>query len=49
VNNAEALPGSIKLLVYDIATETLVYNYTFTAEEAPLGSSFLNDIVLDEV
>jgi len=48
VNNAEAVPGSIKLLVYKIATKELLYNCTFTADEAPLGSSFLNDIVVDE-
>jgi len=47
VNNQQALPGSIKLVVWDIPTNTLVWSSAFAPEVAPLNTSFLNDLVID--
>jgi sugar lactone lactonase YvrE len=42
----EAQKGSIKLIIYDLRKNQVVYQYHFTEEEAPLKNSFLNDIVV---
>ncbi|KAH3756811.1 hypothetical protein Pelo_11399 [Pelomyxa schiedti] len=47
VNSAAALPGAIKLVVWDIKTGAERLRYTFSEAEASLTDSFLNDIVLD--
>jgi len=47
VNNQEALPGSVKLVVWDIPSNSLVWSYSFPEDVAPLNTSFLNDLVID--
>jgi len=47
VNNQKALPGSVKLVVWDIPSNSLVWSYSFPEDVAPLNTSFLNDLVID--
>jgi len=47
VSGQQALPGSVKLVVWDIRSNKLVFSYEFPESVAPLNTSFLNDLVLD--
>jgi len=47
VDQNPAVPGSIKLLIYDIITDELIQKYVFPEDQAPLDNSFLNDVVVD--
>jgi len=47
VEGQAALPGSIKLVVWDIPSNRLVFSYSFPEYVAPLNTSFMNDLVLD--
>jgi len=49
VNGQPAQKGSIKLYIFDLTTDEILVEYYFSEEEAPLDSSFLNDIVVDLV
>lgn len=46
-NSLSNLKGSIKLLLFDLNSDTLLQKYVFSEEEAPANNSFLNDIVVD--
>eukprot|EP01105_Mastigella_eilhardi_P025454 TRINITY_DN6926_c0_g1_i2.p1 TRINITY_DN6926_c0_g1~~TRINITY_DN6926_c0_g1_i2.p1 ORF type:complete len:401 (+),score=119.00 TRINITY_DN6926_c0_g1_i2:116-1318(+) len=48
VNGQPAIAGSIKLIVWDLKTNKLVQKYVFSAEEASLTQSFLNDVVVNQ-
>eukprot|EP01113_Clastostelium_recurvatum_P009778 TRINITY_DN14756_c0_g1_i2.p1 TRINITY_DN14756_c0_g1~~TRINITY_DN14756_c0_g1_i2.p1 ORF type:complete len:421 (-),score=56.89 TRINITY_DN14756_c0_g1_i2:104-1366(-) len=47
VNSQPAIPGAIKLIIWDITTNTLVKKYVFSEQEAGASTSFLNDIVIN--
>ncbi|KAL9642662.1 hypothetical protein ABK040_009741 [Willaertia magna] len=47
VEGKKAKEGSIKLIIWDLDTNTLIAKYNFTEEQASLTNSFLNDIVVD--
>lgn len=47
VAGADALPGSIKLAIYDSISGDLIQMYRFPPDQASLSNSFLNDIMVD--
>jgi hypothetical protein len=47
VMGAPAAPGSIRLLVFSLATDAVVREYAFPPALADPAHSFLNDVVLD--
>eukprot|EP01114_Cavostelium_apophysatum_P020909 TRINITY_DN7145_c0_g1_i2.p1 TRINITY_DN7145_c0_g1~~TRINITY_DN7145_c0_g1_i2.p1 ORF type:complete len:355 (-),score=58.57 TRINITY_DN7145_c0_g1_i2:14-1078(-) len=47
VGTDPALPGSIKLVIFDLFTNQIIQSYVFSEELASLSCSFLNDIVVD--
>lgn len=47
VNNQPAIPGSIKLVIWDLTLDRLVRTFVFNESLASRDNSFLNDIVID--
>lgn len=47
VNNRPALPGSVKLLAFELGTGRVAHRHVFPESQASLSASFLNDLVVD--
>eukprot|EP00698_Gefionella_okellyi_P012429 TRINITY_DN3342_c0_g1_i2.p1 TRINITY_DN3342_c0_g1~~TRINITY_DN3342_c0_g1_i2.p1 ORF type:complete len:441 (+),score=98.83 TRINITY_DN3342_c0_g1_i2:218-1540(+) len=47
VNGLAAIPNSIKLVIWDLVTNTLVKTHIFPQSVASLAGSFMNDVVVD--